>query len=301
MARPAVPGRDALDRAGLLNLAIVYVVWGSTYLAIRIAVRPEGGFPPFHLAMIRVVTASLILFAWSALRRHALRPRPRELAVLAGTGLLMWVGGNGLVTWAEQRTDSGLAALVVALMPIWAAVIEAILDRRIPSPKLAGALLLGFAGVGVLSWPVIRTGETADLWALVGLVVAPLTWSIGSIWVARRRPDLSIQTASAWQQLFGGVGFLIVIGLIGERWTAPTGEAWLALGYLTVFGSVIAFTAFVATLRQLPVNVTMTYAYANPVIAVLIGRLVIDEPVTGWTLAGAGLVLAGIAGVFNNR
>ncbi len=296
MERPA-----ALSRQGLFNLAVVYVVWGSTYLAIRLAVRPEGGFPPFHLAMMRVVAASLILFAWSALRKHALKPRPRELVVLAGSGLLMWVGGNGLVTWAEQRADSGLAALVVAVMPIWSALIEAVIDRRMPTFKLAGSLLIGFAGVGVLSWPVIRTGDVSDLWALVALLVAPFTWAIGSIWIARRRPELSVQTVSAWQHLLGGVGFLVVIALIGERWSAPTGEAWFALGYLTLFGSVIAFTAYVATLRLLPVKVAMTYAYANPVIAVLLGWLIIDEPVTRWTVVGAGLVLAGIAGVFNNR
>lgn len=293
--------REALDRRGLMGLAIVYVVWGSTYLAIRLAVRPEGGFPPFHLAMFRVTAASLLLFAWAALRGHALRPRRGEWLVLAGSGLLMWVGGNGLVTWAEQRTDSGLAALVVALLPIWAALIEAILDRRPPTPKLAGSLLIGFAGVGVLSWPLIRAGEAADLWSLLALILAPLTWAMGSIWIARRRPGLSIQAVSAWQQLLGGAGFLLVILLVGESWIAPAGEAWLALGYLTVFGSVIAFTAFVTILHRLPVNVTMTYAYANPVIAVLLGWWLIDEPVTIWTLGGAGLVLAGIAGVFNNR
>lgn len=296
MERPA-----ALSRQGLFNLAVVYVVWGSTYLAIRLAVRPEGGFPPFHLAMMRVAAASLVLFAWSALRGHALRPRARELVVLAGSGVLMWVGGNGLVTWAEQRADSGLAALVVALMPIWAALIEAVIDRRVPTPRMAGSLLIGFAGVGVLSWPVVRAGDSADLWSLVALITAPLTWSIGSIWVARRRPDLSIQAVSAWQHLLGGAGFAVLIALVGERWTAPAGEAWLALGYLTVFGSVIAFTAYVATLRQLPMKVAMTYAYANPVIAVLLGWLIIDEPVTRWTVGGAALVLAGIAGVFNNR
>jgi drug/metabolite transporter (DMT)-like permease len=155
--------------------------------------------------------------------------------------------------------------------------------------------------VGVLSWPIIRDGSPSDLWALIALLIAPLAWSIGAIWIARRRPDLTIQTVSAWQHLLGGLGFLVVIALIGEGWTAPSQDAWLALGYLTLFGSVIAFTAFVATLRQLPTTLSMTYAYANPVIAVFLGWLIIAEPVTGWTLAGAGLVLAGIAGVFNNR
>jgi len=302
MNRPAPADRaPALDRLGLFNLGLVYVVWGSTYLAIRIAVRPEGGFAPFHLALMRVVAASLLLFAWAALRRHRLLPTRREMIVLAGTGQLMWVGANGLVTWAETHADSGLAALLVAVMPIWSATAEAILDRRMPSPKMIGSLLIGIAGVGVLSWPVIRAGDASDLWAVVALMIAPITWAIASIWMARRRPDLSVQSISAWQHLWGGVGFAAAILLLGESWTPPSSEAWWAWGYLTLFGSVIAFTAFVAALRLLPTQLVMTYAYANPVIAVFLGWLVIAEPVTGWTLAGAALVLAGIAGVFNNR
>jgi drug/metabolite transporter (DMT)-like permease len=302
MDRPAPADRPAaLDRLGLFNLGLVYVIWGSTYLAIRIAVRPEGGFAPFHLALLRVLVASALLFAWAGLRRHRLRPTRAELIVLAGTGQLMWVGGNGLVTWAEQYADSGLAALLVASMPIWAALCEAVVDRRTPSLRMAGSLLIGFLGVGVLSWPVIRTGETSDLWAVVALLVAPLTWGVASVWLARRRPGLTVQAVSGWQHLLGGLGFVAVILLIGEPWSTPSGEAWLAWGYLTLFGSVIAFTAFVSALRLLPTPVVMTYTYANPVIAVFLGWLVIAEPVTGWTVTGAGLVLAGIAGVFQNR
>ena len=189
MNRPAPADRaPALDRLGLFNLGLVYVVWGSTYLAIRIAVRPEGGFAPFHLALMRVVAASLLLFAWAALRRHRLLPTRREVIVLAGTGQLMWVGANGLVTWAETHADSGLAALLVAVMPIWSATAEAILDRRMPSPKMIGSLLIGIAGVGVLSWPVIRAGDASDLWAVVALMIAPITWAIASIWMARGAP-----------------------------------------------------------------------------------------------------------------
>ncbi len=302
MNRPAAPARaPALDRLGLFNLAVVYVVWGSTYLAIRIAVRPEGGFAPFHLALMRVAAASVVLFIWAVLRRHRLRPTWKELVVLAGTGQLMWVGGNGLVTWAEQYADSGLAALLVAVMPIWAALCEAVVDRRLPSFKMVASLLIGFVGVGVLSWPVVRAGDASALWAIVALMIAPFTWAIASVWVARRRPDLSIQAISGWQHLCGGVGFVVVILLLGESWSTPTSEAWWAWGYLTLFGSVIAFTAFVAALRVLPTPVVMTYAFANPVIAVFLGWLVIAEPVTGWTAAGAVLVMAGIAGVFKNR
>jgi len=290
-----------LSRAGLAHLGVVYVVWGSTYLAIRLAVREGSGFPPFTLACLRVLAAAAVLLGWAALRGHRLRPTRTEALVLAGSGLLLWVGGNGLVTWAEQRADSGIAALLVGIMPIWGALIEAALDRRAPSPKLAASLLIGFAGVGLLSWPLLRHGTSADVWAVIGLLIAPLTWVAGSIWMARRRPGLTIQAASGWQQLFGGLGFLVVIALTGEPRPTPTTEAWLAWAYLTVFGSIVAFTSYVTVLRLLPMQVAMTYTYANPVIAVLLGHLILDEPVTSWTLGGAVLVMAGIAGVFNNR
>lgn len=289
------------SRTGLAHLGIVYVVWGSTYLAIRVAVREGSGFPPFHLACLRVFAASAFLLGWAALRGHRLRPTRGEAVVLAGSGLLMWVGGNGLVTWAEQHANSGLAALLVGVMPIWGAIIEAFLDRRVPSPRLIGSLLIGFCGVGLLSWPVLRDGTTSDVWSVVGLLIAPLTWVAGSIWVQRRRPDLSIRAVSGWQQLCGGLGFLVVIALVGEPRPAPTPQAWAAWGYLTVFGSIVAFTSYVSVLRLLPLELAMTYTYANPVIAVFLGWLLLGETVDRWTLAGAALVLAGIAGVFNNR
>jgi drug/metabolite transporter (DMT)-like permease len=291
----------SVGKAAWLHLAIVYVVWGSTYLAIRLGVRGDDGFPPFTLAAMRVFSASAILLAWAYFKGERLRLQKREAAVLFGTGLLMWVGGNGLVTWAEQRADSGLAALLVAVMPIWAAIIEAVVDRRMPSWKIIGSLMIGFVGVAVLSWPILREGSSADTWAVVGLLAAPFWWAIGSVWYTRRRPDLSVRAVSGYQHLFGGLGFLVVIMAMGETVATPSTGAWLAWIYLTIFGSVIAFTSYISVLRLLPVQVGMTYAYVNPVIAVFLGWLIISEQVTGWTLAGTVLVVAGVAGVFNNK
>jgi len=289
------------DRKGLLHLLVVYVVWGSTYLAIRLCVREGAGFPPFTLAFMRVFVAGVILLAWGKLQGSRLRLARDEAVVLAGTGLLLWVGGNGLVTWAEQKADSGLAALLVASLAIWGAILEAIIDRRRPTPKLAGSLLIGFAGVGLLSWPTIHAGSSGELWSVIALLSAPFWWALGSVWLTRRRPDLSVQVISGWQHLFGGVGFLIVILLRQEPLPTPTPEAWFSWIYLTLFGSVVAFTSYISVLKLLPVQLGMTYSYANPVIAVFLGWLILREPVTGWTLAGTALVLAGIAGVFNNK
>jgi len=293
--------RAALDRAGLLHLAVVSVVWGSTYLAIRVAVREGAGFPPFTMAMMRVIVAAAILLGWGRLRGERLRLSRRELVLMAGTGALLWVGGNGLVTWAELRASSGLAALLVAAMPIWGETVGLILDRRLPGAKVIGSILLGFLGVGVLTWPVLSTGVRADVQAVVALLLAPLFWSIGSIWYQRRRSDLTSRAVSGWQQLCGGGAFLLVVLARREPLPAPTGQAWLAWAYLTIFGSVAAFTSYMIALRRLPYRVVVTYAYINPVIAVVLGWLILDEPVTRWTVAGAALVVAGVAGIFNNR
>ena len=293
--------RRKLDSGGLLHLLVVYFVWGSTYLAIRVAVREGAGFPPFIMAAMRVFAAAAVLLIWARLRRERVRLTSFEFLLLGGSGLLLWIGGNGLVTWAEMRATSGLAALLVAAMPIWGETITMIVDRRRPTMRMIGSILLGFSGVGLLSWPVLRTGSAADILAVIALLLAPLFWAIGSIWFQRRKTDLSDRAVSGWQQLLGGAGLLAVSLLRGEPLPQPTGEAWLAWTYLVVFGSVIAFTSYMATLRLLPYQVVLTYAYVNPVIAVFLGWLILHESVTGWTLAGTALVVAGVAGIFNNR
>ncbi len=295
------PSRAKLDRLGLGHLGVVYLVWGSTYLAIRVAVREDAGFPPLIMACMRVFAAALVLFGWARLRRERLRVSRGEFGLLAGTGALLWLGGNGLVTVAEQHTGSGLAALLVAAMPIWAELIASVLDRRLPSWRTTGSVLIGFAGVAVLSWPILSTGTRADVLGVVALLAAPFFWALGSIWLQRRRPGLGVIAISGWQQALGGAALLVMSLITREPLPAPTGEAWLAWAYLVLFGSVIAFTSYMNTLRRLPYRVVMTYAYANPVIAVFLGWLILDERVTAWTLAGALLVVAGVAGIFQNR
>lgn len=295
------PSRARLDRLGLAHLGVVYLVWGSTYLAIRMAVREDAGFPPFIMAGLRVWVAALVLFGWARLRRERLRVSRGEFGLLAGTGALLWLGGNGLVTAAEAHTDSGLAALLVAAMPIWAELIAIALDRRLPHWRTVGSVLIGFTGVAVLSWPILSAGTRADVLGVVALLAAPFFWALGSIWLQRRRPGLGVIAISGWQQALGGAALLAMSLVTREPRPAPTGEAWLAWVYLVLFGSVIAFTSYMNTLRRLPYRVVMTYAYANPVIAVFLGWLVLGERVTLWTLAGALLVVAGVAGIFQHR
>ena len=287
--------------AGLVYLLVVYVVWGSTYLGIRIAVREGTGFPPFTMAAMRGIAAGCLLLLWAAATRKQLRLSRGEALVLAASGALLWVGGNGLVVWAEQRADSGYAALVVGSAPIWVAMMESLLDRRLPSLLLVGSLLTGLAGVGLLTAPALAAGLAVDVGVAGALVLAAVTWGAGSI-LQRRRPAAAPPlVTAAYQLLFGGVGLGLVALLAREPTPQPTTEAWLAWGYLVVIGSLLGFTSYVQALHLLPTNVIMTYAYVNPVIAVLLGWLVLHEPITLWTLGGMALVLLGVAGVFRDR
>lgn len=292
---------DRVPVTGLLHLFVVYVVWGSTYLAIRIAVREDSGFPPFLLGASRTLAAAALLLAWNVLRRGLRLPTRSEWGVLVVSGLLMWVGGNGLVNWAEQRADSGYAALLVGTMPMWVALVEAVIDRQLPSPLLFVWLLVGFAGLFILVWPVLRAGARADAYSVVALILAPLWWGIGSILQTRRPVSLSPTASAAWQQLVGAAGFLLVALLAGETPPRPGRAAWMAWAYLVAAGSIVAFTSFLRALRLLPTRLVATYTYANPIIAVLLGWLVLHERITGWTAAGTALVFLGIAGTFRVR
>jgi len=297
-------GKDtnkALDPAGLGHLLVVYIVWSSTYLAIRLAVREGAGFPPFTLGYLRALPAGLILLAWGWLRHQRLRISWREAGLLAFSGTLLWLGGNGLVTFAEQRAESGLAALVVAATPIWTAIIDAVLDREWPSWQLTAALLVGFSGIGVLTLPQISGGVEADVIAMAALVAATILWAIGSVTQARLPVDLSARVSAGYQMVFGAAGFMLVAALMAEPTPAPTNEAWLAYAYLVLVGSVLAFTSYVTALRVLPTRIVMTYAYINPVLAVLLGWMVLGEKITIWTMGGSLLVLVGVAGVFRER
>jgi drug/metabolite transporter (DMT)-like permease len=287
--------------AGLINLFVTYVVWGSTYLAIRVAVREGAGWGPFWLGATRVLAAAVVLFAFNALRGARLKPTRGELGILVATGILLWVGGNGAVNWAEQRIDSGLAALIVGTMPIWVALMESLIDRRRPSLLLLMSLTVGFAGLVVLTSPMLEDGVRSDFAGVVAVVFAALSWGFGSIVVNRRPLRFDPIVISGWQQLAGGIGFVFVALMVHEPAPRPNPEAWAAWAYLVIFGSLLAYTCFVYALRLLPTTVVMTYAYVNPVIAVLLGWVILSEPITAYTLVGMALIVGGVYGVFRDK
>ncbi len=295
-------GTDAsARRAGLTHLAVVYVVWGSTYLAIRVAVGPAGGFPPFALGALRMLLAGGILLGWSALRRTSIGLSRRDAATLGIAGLLMFPLANGLVNWAEMRTSSGYAALLVGSLPIWTAAIESILDRRRPSLRFVVSLGIGFGGLVLLAAPGLAAAGRADAAAIVALLIAPITWACGSVLQTRRPVAVGPVVSAGYLHLFGAAGFTVFFLALREPLPTPSAAAWGAFAYLVLAGSVAAFTSFVRVLRLLPTGVVMTYAYVNPVIAVVLGAVLLGERVTPSNAAGMALVLAGVWGVLGDK
>tara|TARA_Y100000758_G_scaffold26928_1_gene18069 strand:+ start:905 stop:1786 length:882 start_codon:yes stop_codon:yes gene_type:complete len=285
-----------------MHLLIVYIVWGSTYLGIRVAVQEGSGFPPMIMSATRVFAGSLILIALARfIKKQSLRLTKEEWVVLSISGLALWWGGNGLVAIAEMTVPSGYAALIISCTPIWVAIIESILDKKRPSFFLIISLLIGVAGIAVLNWPAIVAGNLNDLKGLFLLIIAGLSWGAGSIYQKRKNIHTTPEISSAVQQFTGGIALLITSFIISEPTMNPVPSAWWAWGYLIIFGSVIAFTSFVKALKLLPPNVVFTYAFVNPVVAVILGFFILGEPITPWTFAGATLVIIGVLGVFKEQ
>jgi drug/metabolite transporter (DMT)-like permease len=285
-------GRVNVKTVGALG--IVYVVWGSTYLAIRYAIE---GFPPLLSGALRFVVAALLLLTYLVLRRgrSALRASRTQLVTAAASGILLLAGGNGLVTIAEQRVSSGLVALLIACTPLWIVVLRALLRDR-PRPATALGVLVGLGGVALIFLPG-GSGET-DLAYAALCVLAALCWSAGSLLVTLRPvpPDPLMLTTV---EMFAG-GLVLVVASLGRGELAGfsvgavPGKSWVALAYLVVFGSLVAFTAYVWLLGNAPVSIVATYAYVNPAVAVLLGALVAGERLTGSALAGGLVVLAAV-------
>jgi drug/metabolite transporter (DMT)-like permease len=292
---------SSLSTKGLLNLFVVYLVWGSTYLFIRLTVQEGSGFPPFAMAASRTLCASVVLFGLAFGFKQPWRVSGPELKVLIVSGILLWTGGNGLLAWAEHQADSGYAALVVGTTPMWPIIMESVLERKTPSLFLVLFLLVGFSGLAVLVAPVIRQGVRLDAAATAALLTAALAWSGGSLLLQRRPPAVGPLVISAYQHLFGGLGLTGAMLLTGEPYPHPSSLAWLGWTYLVIFGSLISFTAYITAVRLLPISVVMTYAYVNPVIAVILGRLVLGERITLFTVLGMALILIGVSGVFWKR
>lgn len=279
-----------------LALAALYVVWGSTYLAIRVAV---GTIPPFTQGSIRFLIAGTILSVATS-RRRAGEPRPgrREWRDAAIVGGFLLLGGNGLVGLGETTVASGIAALLIATLPLWVAILGRLFfGLRISRSTLVG-IGLGFAGVGALVWP---TGGSApvDLVGVAILLGSPILWAIGSLYSARAHLPARPLVGVGMQMLCGGAMLGVVAIVTGEvsrfRPAAVTPESVAALAYLVAVGSLIGFTAYAWLLRVAPLPLVATYAYVNPIVAVGLGALVLGEPVTPRTVLAGVIIIVAVA------
>ena len=288
MVSIAVPRRAGLDPRLIACLAAVYVIWGSTYLAMRIAVQD---LPPLLMASMRFLAAGSVMMV-IALRRGAAWPKARDWLRIAPSGALLFLGGNGFIAIAETSVTSGGAAVVAATMPLWVGVLGTITGEK-PTAREWASLVLGFVGVVVLMGGPALAGKPLHV-AL--LICAPAMWALGSI-LARRTRDIggahATVVGSALQMLSGGAVLAVVALVRGEPLPAHVGpEAWLALAYLFVFGSIVGFTAYAWLLGNARPVVATSYAYVNPIIAVLIGAALYAEPL-GWATAVANILIVG--------
>jgi drug/metabolite transporter (DMT)-like permease len=273
------------------GFAAVYVLWGSTYLAIRFAVET---IPPFLMAGTRHLAAGGILYVF-ARRRGAAQPTLRNWKAAAGIGALLLLGGNGLVSWAEQRVASGPAALIVASVPLWMVLLSAAQERRRPAVAVLVGLLLALAGIALLVLPSAG-GRAVELLPAGALLLAALSWSVGSLWSRRAPLPKETLLATAMEALAGGAA-LWIAGLAGGEGallhvSAITARSALALGYLVVFGSILGFSAYVWLLTVSTPDRVSTYAFVNPIVAVALGVALAGEKLTP-RIAIASMVIVG--------
>jgi drug/metabolite transporter (DMT)-like permease len=311
LAQPANPTAarsrpPAAPRAIAAGLLVLYVVWGSTYLAIAVAVDT---IPPFLMAGARFFLAGVLLFGWMALRHggEALRISTREWRDSAIVGALLLGGGMGMVAWGEQTVPSGITALVVSVMPVWVAVLGGIaLGERLPRLAVVG-IVLGFLGVAILVGPT-ALGQTGalDPAGLGAILVAPIAWSIGSLFSSHRATlprDPLIGTGA--QMVTGGLVLFAMALIAGEpaRLDLPaiSVPSVLAFLYLLIVGSLLAFTVFGWMLRVAPLPLVTTYAYVNPVVAVILGVLILGEALDPRTVLAVAVIVIGVALIVTAR
>ncbi|HEX6940580.1 MAG TPA: drug/metabolite exporter YedA [Longimicrobiales bacterium] len=286
----------------LAAFAAVYVIWGSTYLAIRFAIET---LPPFLMAGVRFLVAGALLYGWVRLR-GAPRPARAEWKAAAVIGALLLLGGNGAVVWAEQRISSGVAALLVAVVPFWMVLLEWLRPGGVrPTLGVIGGLAVGFAGLAMLIGPGGSGGGAVDLLGAGALLFGSLTWAVGSIYSRTAALPKAPLLGTAMEMLVGGALLVLAGALVGEgsrvALEAVTLRSVLALLYLIVFGSLIGYSAYVWLLKVSTPAKASTYAYVNPVVAVFLGWALAGEPLTLRVLVAAAVIIGSVVVITTAR
>jgi drug/metabolite transporter (DMT)-like permease len=280
----------------ILAFTAVYIIWGSTYLAIRFAVAT---MPPFLMAGVRFLIAGAILYLLMRLRGGE-RPKLIHWRSALIVGGLLLLGGNGIVSWAEQQVPSGLAALLIAAVPLWMALFDWLRPGGVrPTGLTVVGLVIGFAGVILLATQAESSGAGPQLIGILALLVAAICWAIGSLY-ARSAPFPGTQLLGTGMEMLGGGALLIVIATATGEWgqvhlEAISLKSALALAFLIIFGSLVAFSAYVWLLHHVSAARASTYAYVNPVVAVFLGWAFANEAVSWVTIASAAIIIAAVA------
>ncbi|HEX5824668.1 MAG TPA: EamA family transporter [Candidatus Limnocylindrales bacterium] len=280
-------------------ILILYLVWGSTYLGIRIAV---GSIPPFAMAAGRFAFAGIVLITAVVVLRRGSVPRPslREWRDSFIVGAFLMGGGMGAVAWGEQTVPSGIAALLIAMMPVWVAVFGRIfLGERLPRAAAIG-IATGMVGVVILVGPSVAIDRSLDPAGIVALIISPMSWAAGSLFSAHRARLPKDPFVTTGMQMVAGSTILAAASLVsgeltGFRIESITTDSLLAVVYLTAFGSLVAFTAYAWVLRHAPLPLIATYAFVNPVVAVFLGWLILQEQVTLRQVIAGAVIVAGVA------
>jgi drug/metabolite transporter (DMT)-like permease len=283
--------------AVILAFALVYFFWGSTYLGIDIAVEQ---IPPALMCGIRFTIAGVFMLAFCAIRGRRIYYPWSQLGRMAVVGILLLMGGNLTLSYAEMHVASGLAALIIAVTPLWFLVLDSLLlgHHRIAARGKIG-LGLGVAGLAVLLWPdLVATSHLGrvQLWASISLLGGSFSWALGSVLSKKwKSPNVDAFSATAWQMIAAGIANSLVAFVLGDLpraiWTRRGVGAML---YLVVFGSWVGYTAYIWLLNHVPTSKVSTYAYVNPVVAVFLGWLVLHERVDAYILAGTAVVVASV-------
>jgi drug/metabolite transporter (DMT)-like permease len=300
MTRAAEPTSDrAVHSPAVIwgPLLAVYLIWGTTYLGIRVV---NETMPPLLSAGSRFVIAGAALYAWAIRRgdREGDRPTLLQWRSALIVGALLLVGGNGGVVWAERTVPSGVVALIIALVPLWMALFDRIIVRRPLGARTVVGLVLGFAGTALLVGQGVDAGSF-DLRGAMFAVGASIAWATGSLYSRNAPLPKRPFVGNGMQQLLGGALLLLIGTLVGELGSIEFDEfstaSLLALGYLIVFGSLIAFTSYLWLLRNARTTLVATYAYVTPVVAVFLGWLILDEPVGIRTILAAAVIVVAVA------
>lgn len=300
---PSSSPRSPLSAGVVVALLAVYLIWGSTYLAIRVVVT--HGIPPLLGMGLRFVIAGLLLATVLTVRGGAssLRVTGAQLRTATVVGVLLLFGGNGFVAVSEQVVPSGLAALLVSTTPLWLVVLGRVVGERPRAASVVGTLI-GFAGIVVLARPGSQ-GSGVAWWGAALILLATACWASGSLYSRRQTTPADPFVASAYQMMLGGAALLIAGFVAGEAPAvdveAVPAAGWWALGYLVAVGSLIAYTAYFWLLGNAPLQLVSTYAYVNPVVAVALGWALLGEQVPVAVLVGGALAVTGVAVVISTE